>query len=642
MTRFFRKYSRFFILGFMSLLLVIFLIQDAVMRGQQSGRAEVDKTEIGRAFGKPVLRRDIMRAGIDVDIADALGMSGLPIPGKDEFERNLNAHLLMQEAERMGVRASREEIRSRLEQTPGAGAAFDAVCERFRCAPETVNAALERVTSVADLMEVMYEAATGESGPRMQERYRKQAQQIDALVSAIDARAFLANVTEPTEAEIQAHFEEAKDRSNAHTDEALVYGYRIPDRVRIEYLTIDPKEFIPLVSARDRELRRYFEQNQSKYSKPVEGPLAPDAPAPPPVPMTFEEAREKVKEDFRLARAAEEAQSLLNRIRDEAYLPWREMKPDAEGHRPAPETQANVSFEQLAAKYSKEVKVVHRTTDLLTADKLTTEPWLQRASVTENRRPVRAAMLALHVEGLPKQGMLADRPQLRILEPSPLMVAQGMAMPGQPQSQTQAYIFRVVDAVPAGPPASLDDVREQLVKNLKMKKALDLAGEHARNIAERAKVVGLAAAMAEATDLKQMVLDADTAAKASPGDSMNPGNYTVKLDPVAPTRFTSSDLFSSNFRSQTAGKLAVAATTQPASESERFRVVTSCNATTQTCGIIQVNGIKPLYEDDYKKARQSLESMAMRESQWKFVRSWMDPASIHKRAGLTLAIDAGQ
>lgn len=634
MTKFFRKYSRFFILGFMSILLVIFLIQDAVGRGQRSSQDAFANAEIGRAFGKPIRQRDIARAGADLDIASDMGMS-FQIPGRDEFERNLNAHLLMEEATRMGVRASRDEIRSRLDSVPESGARFDAVCRKFSCAPEAVNAALERVMSVADLMEVMYEAAAGESGPRMEERYRKQSQQVDALISAIDGKAFVQNVTEPTEAEIQAHFEEAKDRADTHTDDALVYGYRIPDRARVEYLTIDPKELIPLVSARERDLKRYFDQNQKKYTKPVEAPAPPGTEPPPPIPMTFEEAKERVKEDFRLARATEEAQSRMNRIRDEAYAPWQSMQPDADGIRPPPATQAHVSFESLAAKHSKDVKVLHRTTDLLTADKLALEPGLRSASVTEARRPVRAANLAYHVEGLPKQAALGDRRQLRILEPSPVMLAASTPLPGL----SQAFVFRVVEAVPAGPPASIDAVREQIVKNLKMKKAVELAGQHAKALAERAKAVGLVAALAEAVDLKQMLLEADTLAKANPGDPSNPGNYAVKLDPVVATQFTSQRVFAGNFSSSTAGALGMAASTQPASEAHPFRAVVAFNAPSQTWGIIQVNALKPLYSEEFKKNKQFLEMLAQRDSQRMFVMSWMMPDSIHKRTGFTMKLN---
>jgi hypothetical protein len=638
MTKFFRKYSRFFILGFMSLLLVIFLIQDAVGRGQRRQQNAYANAEIGQAFGKTIRQRDVQQAGADIEIADSLGLSGLPIPGKDEFERNLNAHLLMEEAAHMGVRASRDEIHSRLDEIPGAGARFDAACRRFSCAPEAVNAALERVMSVVDLMQVMYEAASGESGPRMEDRYRKQSQQVDALISGIDAKAFVHNVTEPTEAEIQAHFEEAKNRADAHTDEALVYGYRIPDRVRIEYLTVDPKELIPLVSARERDLKRYFEQNQKKYTKPVEGPVPQGSEPPPPIPLTFEEAKERVKEDFRLAHATEEAQSLMNRIRDEAYTPWQAMQPDAEGNRPPPATQANLSFEALAARHSKDVKVIHRITDLLTAEKLAQEPGLRSASVTENRRPVRAANLAFHVEGLPKQVAVGDRHQLHILEPSPVMLASATPAPGM----SQAFVFRVVEAIPAGPPPSIDDVREQIVKNLKMKKALELAGEHAKSVAERAKAVGLLAAIAEAEDLKQMMMEADLLAKNKPGDPANPGNYSSRLEPLIPTQFTSQRVMAGNFESATAGALGIAAASQPTSESQPFHVLVVCNATSQTWGIVQINALKPLYSDEFKRNKQFLEMLAQRDTQRKFATTWMLPDSIRKRTGFTMKINAAK
>ena len=65
--------------------------------------------------------------------------------------------------------------------------------------------------------------------------------------------------------------------------------------------------------------------------------------------MSFEECKDRVKEDYRATRSAQEAQSIINRIRDDAYAPWNAMPPNSEGIRPAPAIQANLSFADLAA-----------------------------------------------------------------------------------------------------------------------------------------------------------------------------------------------------------------------------------------------------------------------------------------------------
>lgn len=637
MTKFFRDNSRIFLLLFMSVLLVIFLIQDSVGRGQRQQMEAVQNAEVGSAFGKPVRLREVNQAGTDLQIARELGFN-IRLPAGDPFDTNVSAFLLMEEAARMGVRVSRAELHSQLDQMEGSGRAIDALCRRYECAPEAIDAALMRVLSINQLMGIMLETAALESTPRVEHRYRKQNQEADVLVSQLDARSFVSKVAEPTEEEIKAHFEEAKNRPNEHKDEELVFGYRIPDRVKVEYVTIDPKELLPHVSVRERELKNYFDQNKNKYTKPAIGP-SPDPTAPAQnIPMSFDEAKERVKEDYRNAKAAQEAQSIINRIRDEAYAPWNAMPPNSDGIRPAPATQANLSFADLAAKYAKDpsrpIRITHKVTELIDLNALQNERGFASARVTERNRQVNAVWLAFHTDGLPKQAMVGDRPQLRILEPSPVMSAtQPGAMPG---TSAQPYMFRVVDVAPSGPPATLDEVREKIVKNLKLKKAHEMAGQYAQAIGERAKEIGIAAAVLEAVEAKQIIATADAAIAAQPLDPANPGKYTVKLDPVAPTSCTAERFYGPNIQSAPAiGAKAIAATTQPVNPPQKHHVVVSPFTKTGDAVwmIVQVNGLKPIYADEFKAQKDMLEQRAMTMAGMTFVSSWMSRDAIHKRTG---------
>ncbi len=637
MTKFFRDNSRIFLLVFMSLLLVIFLIQDSVGRGQRQQMEAVQNAEVGTAFGKSVRLREVNQAGTDLQIARELGFN-IRLPAGDQFDTNVSAYLLMEEAARMGVRVSRAELHSQLDQMEGSGRAIDALCRRYECAPEAIDAALMRVLSINQLMGIMLETAALESTPRVEHRYRKQNQEADVLVSQLDARSFASKATEPTEDEIKAHFEEAKNRPNEHKDEELVFGYRIPDRVKVEYITIDPKELLPHVSVRERELKNYFDQNKNKYTKPAIGP-SPDPASPAQnIPMSFDEAKERVKEDYRTAKAAQEAQSIINRIRDEAYAPWNAMPPNSEGIRPAPATQANLSFADLAAKYAKDpsrpIRITHKVTELIDQNALQNERGFASARVTERNRQINAVSLAFHAVGLPKQAMVGDRAQLRILEPSPVMSAtQPGAMPG---TSAQPYMFRVVDVALAGPPATLDEAREKIVKNLKLKKAHEMAGQYAQAIGERAKEIGIAAAVLEAVEAKQIIATADAAIAAQPLDPANPGKYTVKLDPVAPTSCTAERFYGPNIQSAPAiGAKAIAATTQPVNPPQKYHVVVSPFTKTGDAVwmIVQVNGLKPIYADEFKAQKDMLEQRAMTMSGMSFVSSWMSRDAIHKRTG---------
>jgi len=118
--------------------------------------------------------------------------------------------------------------------------------------------------------------------------------------------------------------------------------------------------------------------------------------------------------------------------------------------------------------------------------------------------------LAFRVEGLIKPTPDERLPVLRVLEPSDLLQnrTQNGTLRG-PDEPYQAFVFRVVEVQPSGPPASLDEVRDQVVADYRLLKAYELAGRYAEELGARARVEGLAAAAAGMTELKALLQAAD-------------------------------------------------------------------------------------------------------------------------------------
>jgi hypothetical protein len=421
-SRIFRKYSRVLLLVFMSLLLVVFLLGDVI--GRAGSNRQMRDVEIGQAFGKPVFLSQTQRAEDDFELTARLGMRTPPVVSQDLQEQNVARYLLMEEARRAGIVVGREEIIEGLGQAPGLSILLDRARRDTGRSLNSIYDSVARVIATTVLARHQAGALAVASLPEIEHAYRDQNQQARILVSVIDAKAFLPNIPEPTEEELQAHFEECKDRVAAHTDQARVCGYRIPDRVQVEYLTVDPDAIKNEVRISARERLRYYEENQHKYTKELDEstPFAlGDSAEPQKIQLTYEEVEDQVRDDCRAAKAVQEAQRLVNDIHREARLPWESAPLGEDDVRQAPPADAIVSFEELREKFSSTYPVIYQKTELVTERELRRERGFGRASAVVDRQPVPTPTLAFHVEGLPP-----TEPERR---PDPL---SGLRLPRDP------------------------------------------------------------------------------------------------------------------------------------------------------------------------------------------------------------------
>ncbi len=527
LTKFFRKHGRTLLMVFMALLLVAFLIPDAIQGLDPGDR--IRGVKLGEAFGRTLYSEEIRALGTELRVVQQLGMA-VGAPPTNVLGLNVDAldhYLLTEEAARAGIRIGRDEVKERLRAAGVTNEDLRRVAQDAAMSYDRVYDTLGRWIAVWRLMFVQAAALTV-SLPRAELAYRNEKQEAVATVSVLHAKAFLGRVPEPTEEELTRFFEEGKNRTTAHTEDTLVYGYRLPDRVQLEYLTVEPEPLRSYVTARTTALEQFFEEHRARYTKPDPAATEPGAT----VPMTFDEARDKVREDYRTQRAAEVAQAIVNEMRDEALAPWRAQERGADGFYPPPEEI--VSFEALRDKYQKRyeiqygagLRISYHKTDLVDAPRLALIPGLGQASVadgTRNGTPMRTA--AFRVKGISDP---QTTPQaVNLLEPGPVAISR---IPGRLH---QAYLYRVVAVAPAAPPAALEDVRPKVVEDWKNMRAFELARVEAEKLREAARAVGLAAAIEQATELKAYLAEVQ-AASTQPSDGVVPPaapNYLADLGP---------------------------------------------------------------------------------------------------------------
>jgi len=243
----------------------------------------------------------------------------------------------------------------------------------------------------------------------------------------------------------------------------------------------------------------------------------------------------------------------------------------------------------------------------------------------------------MNVDGLAPRASLPEEFRLRPGEPGPV-VQNILRGPSGEIRPTQSYAFRVIQAVPSGPPASLDEVRAKVIEDVKLLKAHALAGEAAGRLAQRAREVGLDAAVAEATELKELMAAADAVPPPAtqPGEPPAPARTSAKdLEPAVVPEFSRGILSAMNTgASRELSKTLFEATTQPVAEGQR-RIAQVSMARSDRWLVGELVSVKPLYEETFKQELRDLRQALDMSVQREFMFAWLSPESIRSRTGFT-------
>ena len=644
-SRLFRKYSRVLMLVVMSLLLVVFLLGDVIGRAARR-RSGVD-ADIGQAFGRDITNLDLQRMRTDLGLLRRLTLPPPPVRAEDESTSVLATYLLFEEARQMGIHVGRQQVVAFLDSQGVGGKYLARVRDDSNRSLESIYRLTGAWLSIFEV-ERLHGDALGVSLPRAEIAFRDQAQEALVKLAVIESTAFLPSVAEPTEEEVQAYFEEAKDRETAHEEDRLVFGYRQPDRVQVEYLTVDPGRIRNKVRVRGREKRRYYEQNKHKYVERVPRPTTPST-RPirqqyDEVQRTYEEVEEQVREDCRTEKAIQEAQRLVNKLRDEVRRPWEAVPRGEDSFRVAPADDALVSFEELRDEYSDPYEVIYDKTELLNVQDLRGVPGLGLASFqlgADPRNRISAAELAFRVKGLVTPDPKDLVSPLNLFEPSRILLELRRDRETGQQSSYQAYFFRVIRVKPSGPPDSIDVVRDRLVQALKLLKAHELAGEQARQLATSARAVGLEAAVESAEELKQLLTAAEEWASTQPAAVRGTRyGYTRYLGPFTPraplTRVLSYVHEYIGLAPNLHKQVFALAESQPSTGPVR-RVALVQVTEGQKWVVAELEEIKPIYAGDFEKRRVELARTTEYEEKLHFRLVWYDAGNILRRTGFVWA-----
>ena len=304
--------------------------------------------------------------------------------------------------------------------------------------------------------------------PELRRRFARLDEKMKVRLAVLKAEDFRDKAPEPTEEDLRKQFEACKQFLPGQGPKG--FGYRIPDRVRIEYLVADPKAFQKdaEVRAADEDVKAYYEAHKESDYLVKEEPKKEGADEAAPVADAPKEKK------FRP----------LEEVRDEI----RKMLLDGEARRLAREKlQADVS----------EVRSMRETPDLqiwadgtlvqyrAAPEMLTAEQLAALEGVGGAAREDRA--LAEHAFALAEL-VGPERAQLAVGELSEVFT----------DADGRAYAFRVTGYEKNHEPASLDAVRDQVVADVRLEAAFEAAVAAGRALLEAAAERGLEAAAKKA------------------------------------------------------------------------------------------------------------------------------------------------
>lgn len=341
----------------------------------------------------------------------------------------------------------------------------------------------EAFTTLAKLRGVLRMVGAFEGAGRLSDRRTLLAAEridsfygVDSLV--IPASRLIDRVPEPSQEDVQAHYEKYRDVQPGTGDNGI--GYRQPDRVKFAYLFLDHMAIADSIKIDTVESHKRWKK---------EFPTKP--------PEEFAKDRAQIDMAMRQEKVALvmgqidkiwRAQVLASTRRLDADGPYKRLSADWEKTRPTLDSIAQVIVEGV--KQGMEITIprpaiVVKDASWLTQSEAQRIPGFGRATVTVGNRQGQAWMVLFTTRELLEAGVTAPPTGIAVQAGVPIADAYAID-PSQ-----NRYYFMVLDAAKAAAPGSLDEVRDQVVRGLKTVRAYDLLVADLPVYVDQAKAEGL-------------------------------------------------------------------------------------------------------------------------------------------------------
>jgi hypothetical protein len=487
MFRFFRRYNRWILVVGGTLLLVAFLVPEAIQglsrasAGSGATWATVgpDREEVSAGDLDRVRRELQVIAELNDPDAMLLGYLGA-------LRRPEHWYLLTREAEAAGLVGGEGVGRARLGSLnavflqQGLPARTEnemvgALAAQTQQTPDFVLQTIAKLDGVLRLINLGGSAARL-SDTRLVQTASAMLTEYGLDLVVIPAKAD-AGVEEPTPAELEAHLKTYSDVLPGQGEQG--FGYRRPHRVKIEWLTVPVAVIRESVSSTDAvdgvALAKYWQTHQDAF-KPD-----PAAPTPP-----FEQVRDRVRDTLVNELTQQKMQQIAKFAGDMLLAPTLPLGRDGIHFQlPADWDTRRASFPAVAEAVANEFNVAlpayqSSGDNWMTESELQTLPGIGRASSTKfGTAPVMFSRLVMAAKELDNSPTIP--------------VQKGVPSPPLSSGDGSLYFFQILDAEASHPPASIDEVRDQLAADVKRLKHFERLQQQLAELEAQARRDGLVA-----------------------------------------------------------------------------------------------------------------------------------------------------
>lgn len=518
MMKWLRAHTKKIMVGVVLLAMLAFLGSEAMF---QLLSPQDTAIPVARAFGTEITNFDLRPAQSDVTALDALGAQWrYDADGKMSVE---HWFVLLKEAERAGVVVSDSEVEDEINavqqsmtQRGLTQSLFDVLRTQKNITPPELRRAVHNHIMIRKHAGNVHMASVP-SEPEVRHWVRETEDKIKARIATLDAQLFFKDTIPVTAEELAQQFEKNKDYLAA--DSPTGYGYKYPQRVKLQYVVAHISTLSGQIAPSLDELTAYWKSNRTKYQKVTYDvpPITTTQPegTPPPEPKrvtvekTFSEARPDVERDVKSRNAQQAADQAMRKIASLLSRPWQGVRTDAQtGYKPIPAgVDAPDYMKNIVAQVEREmnIKLTYAESPLMSADDLRNDSDLRNLVLGgEGQSGLMIRDYAFRVPPFHKHEAGAELVLSLQLFQSPdapltantFAFADGKFVP----AVERIGLFRVIEAKESEVPAAMNDVLTQVERDVQMQKAFDEMEPVAQQLYAAALRVGLQAAASHFPD----------------------------------------------------------------------------------------------------------------------------------------------
>jgi len=443
MLKFLRKYNKYILVVGCCVLMVVFLLPNL----NSFVRSDPSTLPVGTlADGTEFTVADQRNAQAELGLLARL--SPYLVQGIDRDP--LRWTLMLHEAQAIGLHASDFQVDQELIRAQVDPADLKKIANQAGVRQEHIRQAMRRWTVVQRYYRAMYglgeDQAPRISAPFLERFMFDRFSTLRVNLLLVPATLYEGQAPDPSDEQVQQLYDQ--HRSNlAGQSEPYGFGYKLPDRVWIEYLHVPFDPVRETLAIEEAEALGYYDEHLERF-KPSEPPEAP--------PKPYEDVRDRVIQQLTDDKARDKCRDMI-RAAQHHLIEAHQHLPTQDGYVQLPAGWRPPTLESIAKLVQAEFGVmpaVHLRDDAaLDENSLASLPAISDATVldTQDERFVPYVLSTREID---------------TGRASPLSrYSMQVGVPSRPMSNYggSCFIFRLIDAKPAADPESLDEVRDQII-----------------------------------------------------------------------------------------------------------------------------------------------------------------------------------